>query len=120
MMKWGWAALEVFFSSFRLILTGGLDKGISCLNLAVVILPQDDDDHQVDYDTGDIIFADVTIKEFNDYVGARVISTCTKEGGWEKCMGRYKEIEIFFWHFKENMKTQFDAPFMEERDKWWN
>ena len=79
MMKWGWAALEVFFSSFRLILTGGLDKGISCLNLAVVILPQDDDDHQVDYDTGDIIFADITIKEFNDYVGARVISTCTKD-----------------------------------------
>ena len=33
-------------------------------------------------------------------------------------MGRYKEIDIIFWHFKENMKTQFDAPFMEERDKW--
>ena len=28
-----WGSLEVFLSSLRLILTGGLDKGISCLNL---------------------------------------------------------------------------------------
>ena len=52
MVRWGWIELlsKFSFSAFRLILTGGLDKGISCLNLPLVMLPLHHDEQKDDYE----------------------------------------------------------------------
>ena len=52
MVRWCWIELlsKFSFSAFRLILTGGLDKGISCLNLPLVMLPLHHDEQKDDYE----------------------------------------------------------------------